>query len=156
MHLQEVDSHKPLGLLFLNSLSWHSHILSLHHRAMLRINHLRSISNVVPGLALLSIFHSFILEIFDDGSVVYDTCSQPDAFFFDTAQTTAAKIITGCMKTTVNDGVLKEFLLLNSVLEGKSKFYLTEIRCFVWRHQPSNLSSQKCINFYQNACFVTV
>jgi len=30
MQLQEVDSHKHLGLLLHNNLSWHSHVLSLH------------------------------------------------------------------------------------------------------------------------------
>ena len=44
MQLQEVDSHKHLGLLFHNSLSWHPHIISLHQRAMRLVNRLRSIS----------------------------------------------------------------------------------------------------------------
>jgi len=34
--------------------------------------YLRSISNLVPRFALLSILHSFILPIYDYGSVVYD------------------------------------------------------------------------------------
>jgi len=48
MQLQEVDSHKHLGLLFHYSLSWHPHIISLHQHAMRHVNHLRSISNLVP------------------------------------------------------------------------------------------------------------
>jgi len=75
MQLQEVDSHKHLGLLVHNSLSWHSHILSLHQRAMPHTNRLRSVSNLVPRCALLSNYHSFILPIFGYGSVVCDTCS---------------------------------------------------------------------------------
>jgi len=78
----EVDSQKYPGLLFHNSLSWKSHILSLHQRAMQHINHLRSISNLVPRFALLSIYHSFILLIFYYGSIVYDTCSQSDVYFW--------------------------------------------------------------------------
>ena len=52
MQLQEVDSHKHLGLLFHNSLSWHPHIISLHQGAMRHANRLRSISNFVPRFAL--------------------------------------------------------------------------------------------------------
>jgi len=91
---QEVDNHKDLGLLFHNSLSWHSHIISLHQRAMQHV--------------IFSICNSFILPIFDYGSVVYDTCSQSDALLLDSAQITAAKIITGCIKTTANDAVLED------------------------------------------------
>jgi len=112
MQLQEVDSHKHLGLLFHNSLSWHPHIISLHRRAMRHVNRLRSISNLVPRFALFSIYNSFILLIFDYGSVVYDTCSQSDALLLDSVQTTAAKIITECTKTTANDAVLNGISLV--------------------------------------------
>jgi len=73
MQLQEVDSHKHLGLLLHHSLSWHSH--SFHQCAMLHTNRLKSISNLVPRFALLSIYHIFILLNFDYGNVVYDTFS---------------------------------------------------------------------------------
>jgi len=112
MQLQEVDSHKHLGLLFHNSLSWHLHIISLHQRAMRHANRLRSILNLVPRFAVFSIYNSFILPIFDYGSVVYDTCSQSDALPLDSAQTTAAKIITGCIQTTANDAVLNDISLV--------------------------------------------
>jgi len=42
MQLQEVNSHKHVGLLFHNSLSWQCHILSLHQRAILHIYRLKS------------------------------------------------------------------------------------------------------------------
>jgi len=58
---------------------------------MLHINRLKSISNLVPRFTPLSIYHSFILPIFDYGSVVYDISSQSGALLLQTAQTTAAK-----------------------------------------------------------------
>jgi len=144
MQLQEVDGHKHLGLLFHQSLSWHPHILSLHQRTMQHVNRLGSVSNLVPRLALFFDLPLINLPVFDYGSVVYDTCSQSDALLLDSAQTTEEKIITGCIKTTANSAVLKDFPLLSSVLEEKSILYFTTIRlCLVWRHQPCNLSSQK-------------
>ena len=86
--------------------------ISLHQHAMRHVNRLRSISNLVPRFALFSIYNSFILPIFDYGSVVYDTCSQSDALLLDSAQTTAAKLITGCFKTTANDAVLNDISLV--------------------------------------------
>jgi len=128
MQLQEIHSHKHLGLLFHKSLSWHPHIISLHQCAMCHVNCLRSITNLVPRFAFCSIYNSFILPIFDYGSVVYDTCSQSDALLLDSVQTTATKIITVCIKTTANDAVLKDISFVSSVLEGRSKFYFTNIR----------------------------
>jgi len=108
MQLQEVGNHKHLGLLFHNSLSWHPHIISLHQRAMRHVNRLRSVSNLVHRFSLFSIYNSFILTIFDYGSVVYDISSQSDALLLDSAQTTAAKIITRYVKATANDTVLND------------------------------------------------
>jgi len=99
-------------LLPLLEVNWHPHIISLYQRAMRHVNRLRSISNLVPRFTLFSIYNSFILPIFDYGSVVYDTCSQSDALLLDSAQTTAAKIITGCIKTTANDAVLNDISLV--------------------------------------------
>jgi len=112
MQLQEVDSHKHLGLLFHNSVSWDPHIVSLHQHAVQHVNCLRSISNFVPRFAPFSIYNSFILPIFDYGSIVYDTCSQSDALLLASAQITAAKIITGCIMTTANDAVLNDISLV--------------------------------------------
>jgi len=55
MPFQEVNSQKGLGMLFHSSLSWHLHTLSLHQRAMLHINCVGSIANLLPGFALLYI-----------------------------------------------------------------------------------------------------
>ena len=63
-------------------------------------------------LLFFSIYNSFILPIFDYGNVVYDTCSQSDVLLLDSAQTTAAKIMTGCIKTTANAAVLNDISLV--------------------------------------------
>jgi len=80
---------------------------------MRHVNRLRSISNVVLRFALFSIYNSFILPLFDYGSVVYDTISQSDALLLDSAQRTTAKVITECIKTTANEAVLKGIFLIN-------------------------------------------
>ena len=79
---------------------------------MRHVNRLRSISNLVPRFAVFSIYNSFILPIFDYGSVVYHIFSQSDALLLDSAQTTTEKIITGCIKTTANDVVLNDISLV--------------------------------------------
>jgi len=56
IHLSETDTRKHLGLLFHDSLSWHTHIIHLHQKVMTKINHLCSFFNLVPRHALLTIY----------------------------------------------------------------------------------------------------
>ena len=71
-HLSETDTHKHLGFIFHHSLSWHTHILQLHQRVMIKINRLRWFSNSLPRHSLLTIYKTNILQIFDYGSITYD------------------------------------------------------------------------------------
>jgi len=56
--LSEVDSHKHLGLIFHRSLSWHTHVVSLYHKAITRLNVLRKLRLSVPRYALLILYRS--------------------------------------------------------------------------------------------------
>ena len=92
-HLSGTDTHKHLGLLFHHSLSWHTHIIHLHQKVMTKINRLRSFVNLVPRQALLTIYKTKILPVFDCGSIIYDNCSDYDDRLSDKAQLSAAKMI---------------------------------------------------------------
>ena len=150
MQLQEVDSHKHLGLLFHNSLSWHSHIISLHQHAMRHVNRLRSISNLGLDLLFFWIYNSFILPIFAMVALFttlahhlmlwhlltiwrYDTCSQ----IWNLMQTTAAKIITGCIKTTANDTVLKDISFVKLSTRREKQFLLYYYRIVFGMASPT-------------------
>jgi len=87
-HLSETDTHKHLGLLFHHSLSWHTHIIHLHQKVMTKINRLRSFVNLVLRQALLTIFKTNILPVFDYGNIIYDSCSDYDNPMLDKAQLT--------------------------------------------------------------------
>jgi len=74
----------------------------------------------------LSIYHSFIFRIFDIdyGRVVHDNYSQSVALLLDTSQETAARIITGCLKDTANDAVLKEVCFVRLSSRSKTQILL--------------------------------
>ena len=110
-HLSETDTHKHLGLLFHHSFFWHTHIIHLHQKVMTKINRLRSFVNLVPRHALLTIYKTNILPVFDYGSIIYDNCSDYDNRMLDKAQLSAAKIILGCLKTTSSKDVLADLNL---------------------------------------------
>ena len=97
-HLSETDRHKHLGSLFHHILSWHTHIVNLHHKVMTKINRLRSFGNLVPRHVLLTIYKTNILPVFDYGNIIYDNCCDYGNRMLDKAQLSAAKIIVGCLK----------------------------------------------------------
>jgi len=86
--LSEVDSHKHLGLIFHRSLSWHTHVASLYHKAIIRLNVLTKLRLSVPRYALLILYRSYILPLLDYGVVIYDNIST--AVIYDNISTVAA------------------------------------------------------------------
>jgi len=55
---------------------------------MTKINRLRSFVNLVLRHALLTIFKTNILPVFDYGNIIYDSCSDYDNPMLDKAQLT--------------------------------------------------------------------
>ena len=118
-HLSETDTHKHLGLIFHHSLSWHTHIIHLHQKVMTKINRLRSFVNLVPRHALLTIYKTNILPVFDYGTLIYDNYSDYDNRMLNKAQLSAAKIILGCLKTASSNDVLADLNLTSLNLRRK-------------------------------------
>ena len=109
--LSEAVSVKYLGLFFHRSLSWHHHILYLYNKAISRLNALRKITNLIPRFALYTLYRSCILPLLDYGDILYDNCSHSDTQLLESVQTTAAKIILGCFKTTSHKKILNDLNL---------------------------------------------
>ena len=86
---------------------------------MTKINRLRSFVNLVPRLALLTIYKTNILPAFDYGSIIYNNCSDYHNRMLDKAQLSAAKIILGCLKTTSSNDVLADLNLTSLNLRRK-------------------------------------
>jgi len=86
---------------------------------MTKINRLRSFVNLVPRHALLMIYKTNILPVFDYGNIIYDNCSDYDNQMLDKAQLSAAKIILGCLKATSSNDVLANLNLTSLNLRRK-------------------------------------
>ena len=135
-HISKTNTHKHLGLLFHHSLSCHTHTIHLHQKVMTKINRLRSLINLVPRHALLTIHKTNILPVFDYGNIIYDNCSDYDNRMLDKSQLSAAKIILVCLKTTSPNDVLADLNLTSlnlrrqiSLLCYVSKLILDMVLC---------------------------
>jgi len=86
---------------------------------MTKINCLCSFVNLVPRHALLTIYKTNILPVFDYGSIIYGNCSDYDNRMLDKTQHHAAKIILSCLKTTSSNSVLADLNLTSLNLRRK-------------------------------------
>lgn len=106
--IQQVNSHKHLGLYFSNDGSWHEHIEYIKIKAWQRINIMRRLKFQLDRKSLQTIYFSFIRPIFEYADIVWNNCSQYDANELEKIQNEAARIVTGATRLTSINSLLTE------------------------------------------------
>jgi len=106
--LEEVSSHKQLGLIISNNLKWDEHVRTVCIKAMQRVNALKPLQCKLPRSTLEQIYFSFIRPILEYGSVVFDGLSQGGSDQLERVQREAAIVCTGAYRHTSHEALLKE------------------------------------------------
>ena len=91
--IQEVDSHKHLGLHFSNNGSWHNHIESIKEKAWQRVNVMRKLKFLLDRKSLEIIYISFIRPLLEYGDTIWDNCTLYEKRELDKIQNEAARIV---------------------------------------------------------------
>ena len=106
--LVNVPEHKHLGLTLKSDLKWNAHIKQIATKASKQINIMKSLQHRLDRETLEIIYFSFIRPILEYGSVVWDGCAQTDEKLLEDLQLTAARIVTGAMRTTPSAKLYEE------------------------------------------------
>ena len=96
--IQEVNSHKHLGLTFSNDGTWHEHITNITSKAWTRINVMRKLKFKLDRRALEIIYFTFIRPILEYACVIFDNCTQYELNDIEKVQLEAARIVSGTTK----------------------------------------------------------
>ena len=96
--INEVSSHKHLGLIFSNDCNWHEHIEYIKTKAWFRINIMRRLKFKLDRKSLEIIYMSFIRPLLEYASVVWDNCAEYESEELEKIQNEAARIVTGATK----------------------------------------------------------
>ena len=96
--IQEVNSHKHLGLTFSNDGTWHKHITNITSKAWTRINIMRKLKFKLDRRALEIIYFTFIRPILEYACVIFDNCTQYEFNNIEKVQLEAARIVSGTTK----------------------------------------------------------
>ena len=139
--LENVESHKHLGLVLTRRLHWSPHITYI-------LNSVSKISDVLKLLkykldrkSLETIYFTFIRPKLEYASQVWDNCTKEDCDSLETFQRSLARIVSGARKGTSSQALydevgwdtLKErreatkFKSFNNIVENKAPNYLLEL-----------------------------
>ena len=100
LNINEVTSHKHLGLIFSDDGSWHEHIDHVKAKSSFRLNIMRKLKFQLDRKSLEIIYTSFIKPLLEYSNVVWDNCTQYESNDLEKIQNVAARIVTGATKLT--------------------------------------------------------
>ena len=96
--IEEVSSHKYLGIFLSNDCSWHKHIDNVKEKAWVRINVMRRLKFRLNRKSLETIYFSFIRPLLEYADVIWDNCTYNEKLELDKIQSEAARIVSGATK----------------------------------------------------------
>ena len=76
LNINEVTSHKHLGLIFSDDGSWHEHNDHVKAKFLFRLNIMRKLKFQLDRKSLEIIYTSFIRPLLEYANVVWDNCTQ--------------------------------------------------------------------------------
>ena len=106
--IEEVTSHKHLGVVFSNDCTWHEHLDYIKSKAWTRINITRKLKFKLDRHFLQTIYFSFIRPLIEYSAVVWDNCTLYEANELEKIQIEAARIVTGATKLVSIDSLYSE------------------------------------------------
>jgi hypothetical protein len=106
--IKEVTSHKHLGLIINQSLTWSDHTSQIVHKASKCIGLLQRISRDVPRQCLETLYKSMILPIMEYGDIIYDGSADLHLKRLENIQRKAALSCTGAYRHTNHERLLEE------------------------------------------------
>ena len=96
--IEEVISHKHLGVVLSSDCTWHEHLEYIKSKAWTRINIMRKLKYKLDRRSLQTIYFSFIRPVIEYSNVVWDNCTPYEANELEKIQREAARIVTGASK----------------------------------------------------------
>ena len=106
--IQEVNSHKHLGIFFSSDCTWHEHLEYIKCKAWARLNVMRKLKFKLDRKSLQTIYLTFIRPILEYADVVWSNCTQYEINELDKIQNEAARIVTGATKLVSINSLIKE------------------------------------------------
>ena len=106
--INEVSSHKHLGIFLSNDGIWHEHINCISSKAWIRLNVMRKLKFILDRKSLESTYTCFIRPILEYADVIWVNCTQYEINALEKNHIEAARIVTGTTKLVSLDKLYQE------------------------------------------------
>ena len=106
--IQEVVSHKQLGVYLSQRCDWQKHIDFIKEKAWSRINLLRMLKFKINRKSLETIYFAYIRSLLEYADVLWDNCKPEQCNEIEKIQLEAGRIVTGATKLVEIDKLYKE------------------------------------------------
>ena len=106
--LEEVKSHKHLGVTLSNDLSWNSHIEDIVAKASQSLDVLNALKYKLDRVTLDKLYKSFIRSKLEYANITWDNCSKYLSDLIESVQYRAAKIVSGGISRVSHNAVYSE------------------------------------------------
>jgi hypothetical protein len=138
--IQEVLSHKHLGIYFSDNGSWQEHIDYIVKKSFVRLNILRRFRLILDRFTLEKMYFSFIRPILEYGDVVWDSNIQYLGDRIEHVQIEGKRIVTGGTKlTSINK--LYDVKVWEKLADRRTNHKLVLFHKMVNREEPAYLSN---------------
>lgn len=137
--IQQVTTHKHLGVYINSELSWTTHVESVITQASRRLAVLRKHKFLLDRRTLEQIYFSYILPVLEYADIVWD--SLPIFFInkLELIHKEAARIVTGATKLVSTDLLYKD-TCWETLEERRKKHKIIKLHSMVHNHTPSAFS----------------
>ena len=120
--IENVKSHKHLGLLFSASLSWIDHIRAITTKAASRINLMKQFKYKWTRKSLETCYLAFVRPLLEYGDIVFNNCDDESSELLENTQLEAIRLILGAKIRTSHDELLRESGLCS--LKRRREFHI--------------------------------
>ena len=146
--IDEVHSHKVLGVIIDRDLSWSNHISFLGKRLAVKISQLAKVKHFLDLHSTSMFFSAHILTVIDYASTLWDNASESNLRFMFRLHKWALKfvLIKSSSLTITDYSQLKTLNLKNRLKYNK----LVCMHSVVYGSAPRNIISQFTINKYRH------
>ena len=119
--IEEVAVHEHLGLTLSSNLSWRPHVLKIHQKASRKLNFLKPLKYKLSRYTLEVLSKSAVRSSLEFADIVWDGCSESDvdSSLLESLQIESARVVTGAMKGTSRDSLLRDISWVELSLRRK-------------------------------------
>ena len=106
--LDNIPTHKHLGLTLSNTLNWSSHINSVIESTSVMANALKQLKYIVDRKSLEHIYFTYMLPKLEYGCHIWDNCTSTDGSRLEQFQLCVARTVTGAKRGTSHAALYRE------------------------------------------------